>query len=70
VPDYSNDLNAMWGAEQYLKGLGLAASYLDALKDVVGAGGDSTTEDLFRLVCASPAQRCEAALTAYRLSRG
>lgn len=69
VPDYSNDLNAMWGAEQYLRSLGLAAGYLEALKDAVGAGDASAPEDLFRLVSASPAQRCEAALTAYRLSR-
>ena len=36
VPDYSNDLNAMWGAEQYLKSLGLTEAYLNVLKDVVG----------------------------------
>ena len=70
VPDYSNDLDAMWGAEQYLKSLGLAEGYLEALKDLVGAADLSTPEDLFRLVSASPAQRCEAALTAYRLGRG
>lgn len=68
VPDYSNDLGAMWGAEQYLKSMGLTEAYLDALKDVVGAADLSTPEDLFRMVNASPAQRCEAALTAYRLS--
>ena len=69
VPDYSNDLDAMWGAEQYLKSMGLAGVYLEALKDLVGAADLSTPEDLFRLVSASPAQRCEAALTAYRLGR-
>lgn len=68
VPDYSNDLGAMWGAEQYLKSMGLTGAYLDALKDLVGAVDLSTPEDLFRMVNASPAQRCEAALTAYRLS--
>ena len=68
VPDYSNDLGAMWGAEQYLKSLGLADAYLEALRDVVGAADLSSAEDLFRMVNASPAQRCEAALTAYRLS--
>jgi hypothetical protein len=69
VPDYSNDLNAMWGAEQFLKSLGLAEGYLDALMDVAGAPSLSAPEDLFRVVSASPAQRCEAALTAYRLSK-
>ena len=67
-PDYSNDLDAMWGAEQYLKSSGLTEAYLEALKDAVGATDLSAPEDLFRLVNASPAQRCEAALTAYRLS--
>jgi hypothetical protein len=61
VPDYSH--------EQYLKSLGLAEVYLDALRDVVGAAGLSDPEDLFRLVNASPAQRCEAGLTAFRLGR-
>jgi hypothetical protein len=69
VPDYSNDLDAMWGAEQYLKSLGLAGAYLEALKDAVGAADLSTPEDLFRVVSASPAQRCEAGLTAYRLNK-
>ena len=69
VPDYSNDLGAMWGAEQYLKRLGLAGAYVEALRDVVGAADLSEPEDLFRLVNASPAQRCEAALTAFRLNR-
>src|SRR5687767_12822897 len=69
VPDYSNDLDAVWGAEQYLKSLGLAEAYLDALRDVTGAADLSAAEDLFRLVSASPAQRCEAALAAYRLTR-
>jgi hypothetical protein len=69
VPDYSNDLNAMWGAEQYLKSLGLAEAYLEALRDVVGAAGLSDTQDLFRLVSASPAQRCEAGLTAFRVGK-
>lgn len=67
VPNYSNDLGAMWGAEQYLKSLGLTDAYLEALRDVVGAADLSSAEDLFRMVNASPAQRCEAALTAYRL---
>ena len=67
VPNYSNDLGAMWGAEQYLKSLGLTGAYLDALRDAVGAADLSTPEDLFRMVNASPAQRCGAALTAYRL---
>lgn len=67
VPDYANDLGAMWGAEQYLKSLGLGGAYLDALKDVAGVTDPTDPEDLFRLVSASPAQRCEAGLTAYRL---
>lgn len=66
VPHYSNDLGAMWGAEQYLKSLGLTKVYLAALRDVVGAADLATPEDLFRMVNASPAQRCEAALNAYR----
>ncbi|HEX8355071.1 MAG TPA: hypothetical protein VF611_19360 [Pyrinomonadaceae bacterium] len=69
VPDYSNDLDAMWGAEQYLRSLGLAECYLEALKDVTGAADAASTEGLFRLVNASPAQRCEAALAAFRLGR-
>ena len=69
VPDYSNDLGAMWGAEQYLKSLGLAEAYLDALKDLVGASALSDAGDLFKLVSASPAQRCEAGLTTFRLNR-
>lgn len=69
VPDYSNDLDAMWGAEQYLKSMGLTEPYLEALRDLVGASDISEPGDLFRLVNASPAQRCEAALTAFRLSR-
>jgi hypothetical protein len=68
VPDYSNDLDAMWGAEQYVKCLGLTEVYLSALRDVVGAADLATPEDLFRMVNASPAQRCEAALNAYRRS--
>ena len=68
VPDYSNDLGAMWGAEQYLKSLGLTGAYLESLRDVVGAVDLSAPEDLFRMVNASPAQRCEAALNAHRLS--
>lgn len=67
VPDYSNDLGAMWGAEQYLKSLGLTAAYLEALRDVAGASDLDTPDDLVRMVNASPAQRCEAALTAYRV---
>jgi hypothetical protein len=69
VPDYSNDLDAMWGAEQYLKSLGLVEGYLEALRDVTGATDASSPDDLFRLVNASPAQRCEAALAAFRLGR-
>ena len=69
VPDYSNDLDAVWGAEQYLRSVGLAGAYLEALRDVTGAADLSEPEDLFRLVSASPAQRCEAALNAFRLGR-
>jgi hypothetical protein len=69
VPDYSNDLDAMWGAEQHLRSLGLAEGYLDALKEVTGAVDVTSPDDLFRLVNASPAQRCEAALAAFRLGK-
>ena len=62
VPDYSNDLDAMWGAEQYLKSLGLLDAYLEALARVCGASDLTDREDLFKLVSASPAQRCEAGL--------
>ena len=65
VPDYSNDLNAMWGAEQYLKSLGLMPAYIEALARVCGASDMTDREDLFKLVSASPAQRCEAGLIAY-----
>ena len=65
VPDYSNDLNAMWGAEQYLKSIGLLPAYLEALARVCGASDLADREDLFKLVTASPAQRCEAGLAAY-----
>jgi hypothetical protein len=65
VPDYSNDLDAMWAAEQYLHSLGLTAPYLRALAALAGAHDLNEPADLFRLVCASPAQRCEAALRAY-----
>lgn len=69
VPNYSNDLDAMWGAEQYIKSLGLTEVYIEALRDVTGAADLSLPEDLFRLVNASPAQRCEAALAAFRLGK-
>lgn len=69
VPDYSNDLDAMWAAEQYLNRTGLTRAYLHALAEVTGAAGLSDDEDLFKLVSASPAQRCEAALRAYATSQ-
>lgn len=69
VPDYSNDLAAMWGAEQYIKSMGLAGEYLRALAQVTGATDPSDTEDLFRMVSASPAQRCEAGLKAFESRR-
>ncbi|HZG54770.1 MAG TPA: hypothetical protein VEZ40_21885 [Pyrinomonadaceae bacterium] len=65
VPDYSNDLNAMWAAEQYLNRLGMARAYINALAAVTGATDFTTDADLFKLVSASPAQRCEAGITAY-----
>ena len=68
VPDYSNDLNAMWGAEQYLKSIGLLSEYMEALARVCGASDLTNGEDLFKLVSASPAQRCEAGLLAYETS--
>lgn len=69
VPDYSNDLDAMWAAEHYLKSMGLAPAYLAALAETVGAAELKDPEDLFRLVSASPAQRCEAALLAFERAR-
>ena len=65
VPDYSNDLDAMWAAEQYLHRLGLTSAYINALAQVTRASDLSDHDDLFKLVCASPAQRCEAGLQAY-----
>ena len=69
VPDYSNDLNAIWGAEQYLKSLGLLPAYIEALARVCGASDLADRENLFKLISASPAQRCEAALIAYETCR-
>lgn len=65
VPDYSNDLNAMWGAEQYIKSVGLLPEYIKALAKICGASDLIDPEDLFRLISASPAQRCEAGLAAF-----
>ena len=67
-PDYSNDLNAMWAAEQYLNRMGLARSYIGALAAVTGVTDLSDDADLFKLICASPAERCEAGLRAYEES--
>ena len=65
VPDYSNDLDAMWAAEQYLHRMGLTRAYLAALAEITQAADLSDDADLFKLVSASPAQRCEAGLRAY-----
>jgi hypothetical protein len=65
VPDYSNDLDAMWAAEQYLNRLGMTRAYVRALAVVTGASDLSEDEDLFKLISASPAERCEAGLKAY-----
>jgi hypothetical protein len=70
VPDYSNDLNAMWGAEQYIKSIGLLSAYIEALCEICGASALSEPEDLFRLINASPAQRCEAGLSAFERCQG
>lgn len=64
VPDYSNDLNAMWAAEQYLNRMGLTRAYINALAAVTGLADFSADEDLFKLISASPAERCEAGLKA------
>lgn len=64
IPDYSNDLDAMWAAEQYLNRLGMARAYIEALAAVTGVSDVTDERDLFKLICASPAQRCEAALKA------
>ena len=65
IPHYSHDLAAMWAAEQYLHRIGLGPAYLAALAAAVGAADLSDDEDLFKLVNASPAQRCEAGLRAF-----
>ena len=65
VPAYSNDLDAMWAAEQYLNRLGMARAYIKALALVTGATDLSDDGDLFKLICASPAERCEAGIKAY-----
>ena len=70
VPDYSNDLDAMWAAEQYLNRIGMTRAYISALAGVTEATDLSNDEDLFKLISASPAQRCEAALKAYADGRG
>lgn len=65
VPDYSNDLDAMWGAEQYIKSIGLLSAYIEALSVLCGTIDLTDQEDLFKLISASPAQRCEAGLAAF-----
>jgi len=65
IPDYSNDLNAMWAAEQYLHRLGMRRAYIAALAGVTGVTDLSDDADLFKLISASPAQRCEAGLKAH-----
>ena len=64
VPDYSNDLNAMWAAEQYLNRIGLGRAYIRALAAVTRVADFAADEDLFKLISASPAERCEAGLKA------
>ena len=70
VPDYSNDLGAMWAAEQYLNRIGITRAYISALAEVTQATDLSNDEDLFKLISASPAERCEAALKAYEAGQG
>jgi len=70
VPDYSNDLDAMWAAEQYLHRTGMTRAYINALAEVTQAADLSNDEDLFKLISASPAERCEAALKAYEAGQG
>lgn len=65
VPHYSNDLDTMWGAEQYLHRMGMSRAYIKALAEITGAIDLSDDEDLFKLISASPAARCEAGLKAY-----
>jgi hypothetical protein len=60
----------MWAAEQYLNRIGLARGYIRALAEVTQATDLSNDEDLFKLISASPAQRCEAGLAAYAASQG
>jgi hypothetical protein len=68
IPHYSHDLNAMWAAEQYLDRIGMTHAYIKALSEVTGAGDLSNDADLFKLISASPAQRCEAGMKAYEAS--
>ncbi len=68
VPHYSNDLDAMWAAEQHLNRSGLARNYLRALAELTQAADLSHEADLFKLVSASPAERCAAGLKAYEAS--
>ena len=65
VPHYSHDLTAMWAAEQYLDRIGMTRAYIKALAGVTGAIDLSDHADLFKLISASPAQRCEAGIKAY-----
>jgi hypothetical protein len=55
VPDYFNDLNAMYAAEEVLVARGLHSAYYDELISV-------TTVDRFFLIHATAAQRAEAFL--------
>jgi hypothetical protein len=55
----------MWAAEQYLYRIGMARVYIRALAAVTGVTDFADDEDLFKLISASPAQRCEAGLKAY-----
>jgi hypothetical protein len=68
VPHYSHDLNAMWAAEQYLNRIGMGRAYIRALAAVTGITDFADEEDLFKLISASPAQRCEAGIRAYEAS--
>lgn len=69
IPHYSNDLDAIWAAEQYLQRIGLAGAYIRSLAEVTKAVDLSDEQDLFKLISASPAQRCEAGLKAYEESQ-
>lgn len=65
LPDYSNSLTAAWEVEELMSDD--MGKYVKALCDVVGTPRDGTrlfASDDWRLIHASPSDRCKAALLA------